>query len=191
MQFERGYKSWCENISIQYRKEISLKPYMPLCPWMLAKRLHTLVWTLDDLTDLPDQSKKQLLNDHTSWDAANICVNSSNLIILNQESSKERQSSTLMHELSHIILNHEPSRVDISTDNLIILDSYDKGQEDEANWLAGTLLLPRQSLIHIVENFSEFDPIRIKYMVSKEMLRYRINMTGIGKQYKNSIGHLL
>lgn len=52
-----------------------------------------------------------------------------------------------MHELARLIVGHRPGRVDITEDGALLLNKYDKQQEDEANWLAGCLLLPRPALL--------------------------------------------
>lgn len=57
-----------------------------------------------------------------------------------------RPASDLMHELAHIIIGHEPARVDVTEDGALIWNSHDQRQEDEANWLSGCLLLPREAL---------------------------------------------
>jgi Zn-dependent peptidase ImmA (M78 family) len=53
-----------------------------------------------------------------------------------------------MHELAHIILGHRPAKLFLSTSG-IPLRTHDKDQEDEAEWSAGCLLLPRPILLFI------------------------------------------
>jgi hypothetical protein len=53
-----------------------------------------------------------------------------------------------MHETAHIIIGHDPARVDVTEDGLLILSSHNK-QQEEAKWLSGCLLLPREALLLI------------------------------------------
>jgi hypothetical protein len=46
-----------------------------------------------------------------------------------------------MHELAHVIIGHEPARVDVTEGGSLILNTYNREQEDEADWLAGCLSL--------------------------------------------------
>jgi len=52
-----------------------------------------------------------------------------------------------MHELAHLIIGHEPARVVVSPDMILAVRTYDQGQEEEAAWLSGCLLLPRPALL--------------------------------------------
>lgn len=60
-----------------------------------------------------------------------------------------RLASDIMHELAHLIIGHEPARVDVTEDGLLILNTFSQKQEDEAKWLSGCLLLPRPALLAI------------------------------------------
>ena len=68
-------------------------------------------------------------------------------IIINPRHSRGRQSSTLMHELAHVMLKHVPVRVDVSASGMLLLSDYSEDAEAEADWLAAAMLLPRDALI--------------------------------------------
>ncbi len=53
----------------------------------------------------------------------------------------------LMHELSHIMLGHELATASRTADGHFLNGNYDEAQEREADWLGGTLLLPRPALL--------------------------------------------
>lgn len=184
--FKRGYKSWCENISIQLRKDLGLKPIDPLDPKLLAKQLNVIVWDVNQVPGLEDKHKKRLLvEDKDSWSALTIQYADKHLIILNTSHSKKRQSSDLMHELSHVFLDHKPSRVDVS-DGGLLLNTYDQAQEAEASWLCGSLLLPRQILTSIVYKKIPLRQASDFYDVSMDMLNYRLNVMGVKNQFKTA-----
>jgi Zn-dependent peptidase ImmA (M78 family) len=87
-----------------------------------------------------------------------------------------------MHELSHIILGHELAEACILEDGSLVPGNFNQEQENEADWLAGTLLLPRPALLLVqsrrMTNLAASD----HYMVSHEMLTWRTRMTGVAHQ---------
>jgi len=145
----------------------------------LAASLETEVHSVDEVPGLDGDSLSILHADSDGWSAVTMTDGVKHVVILNSSHSAGRSSSDLMHELSHLILGHKPGRVDVTEDGALILNTYDRKQEDEANWLAGCLLLPRQALLSIVrQNLSSDDAAR-KYRVSAQMLNYRLNVTAV------------
>lgn len=181
--FRRGFKSWCENVSLQVRKEIGLPQESPIDPRRLANNLNVICWKADEVPGI-DPGTLQILieEDPESWSALTILSGEKRLIILNPVNSPARQNSDLSHELSHLIIGHKGGRIDITPDNLLMLHNYDKEQENEANWLAGCLLLPRSALLHIRKTGLDDITAMQTYGVSKEMFSYRINVTGVDMQ---------
>ena len=43
-----------------------------------------------------------------------------------------------MHELAHVIIGHTPARVDVTEDGALILNTYDRQQEDEGTPSSGS-----------------------------------------------------
>ncbi|OLD81457.1 MAG: hypothetical protein AUI33_00995 [Ignavibacteria bacterium 13_1_40CM_2_61_4] len=91
-----------------------------------------------------------------------------------------------MHELGHILLGHEAARVDVAEDGSLVLFTYDKDQEDEANWLAACLLLPRAALLLIRKEGGDLRESAKEYGVSQVMLQYRLNVTGVEYQARRT-----
>lgn len=180
----RGFKSWCENVSVQLRKDLGLTPIEPLDVNALADWLDIEIWTPHQVPELESKWTNILLKkDPSAWSAVTLSINAKNLIILNSTHSKARQASDLTHELSHILIGHDAGRVDISPDGLLMLSTYNRDQEEEANWMAGCLLLPRESLVAIIRHKADFEITAKKYGVSRDMLRWRINVTGVQRQF--------
>jgi Zn-dependent peptidase ImmA (M78 family) len=180
----RGFKTWCENVSVQLRKDLAIAPTEPLDVKALGDWLDIEIRTPDQIPGLESKWTHILLKkDPDAWSAVTLATNSKNLIILNSSHSKARQASDLTHELSHILIGHEAGRVDISPDGLLMLSTYDRNQEDEANWMAGCLLLPREALAVIIKQQVDFEIAAKKYGVSRDMLRWRINVTGVQRQF--------
>jgi len=181
--FKRGFKSWCENVSLQHRKEMSLQPIDPINPRALAEKLGVIVWKADEVPGIGQKTLDVLTKDDPeSWSAMTLCGDGKNIIVLNPMNSPGRMNSDLTHELSHIIIGHEAARIDVTPDNMLMLQNYDKGQEEEADWLAGCLLLPRLALLHIRKKGLDKSDVKKIYGVSAPMLDYRLRMTGVDKQ---------
>ncbi|MHB8562403.1 MAG: ImmA/IrrE family metallo-endopeptidase [Acidiferrobacteraceae bacterium] len=185
--FERGFKAWCETISTQYRKALGLQPTEPLDPLRLAQHLGITVWTTAQVPGLSPATLKILTKDDpSSWSAVTIYLASQCVIIHNHVHAVGRTNSNLAHELAHVIIGHKPARIDVTPDNALMLNVYDKKQESEADWLAGCLLLPRPALEHIRRSKLNSRVARETYGVSEPMYDYRVRMTGVDKQFRRT-----
>ena len=87
-----------------------------------------------------------------------------------------------MHELAHIMLGHELTEVKETADGHLLNGLHDKDQEDEANWLGGTLLLPRPALLWMRRRRMTDIAAQNYFGVSADMLAWRIRMTGVDYQ---------
>ncbi len=186
--FRRGYKSWCEATSIQYRTVLGLDPAAPMPVLKLAKHLGVRVLKVEDVPDVAPAALLQLTkHDPESWSAVMITHRNVNVVVMNSTHSPGRQSSSLAHECSHIILNHKPLQV-LKSPGGILVSSYDRQQEDEADWLAGALLLPRVALLKIVNSRANHAGSARLYAVSDDMLRMRLERTGVTIQMRRKAG---
>jgi len=178
--FERGFKTWAENISSSIRKELGIKPHDPLPVNALANHLKIILFVPNDISEVPNECLKQLLEkDPGGWSATTFHIGDRAVIIYNPKHSKKRQASDVMHEFSHILCNHELAQIILSVDGSIVMKSFDKKQEDEAAWLSGCLLLPRAALLHIKFNRIDDETASNLYCVTNDMLRYRVNVSGV------------
>ena len=187
MVFERGFKTWCEKYSTEKRHKLGLKASAPLDPFLLAKKLGVTVWTPHDVPGLSTDVRNILLRNDgktpSCWSAVTLVMKNRVLVILNSSHSSARQASDLTHELAHRIRGHEAQEVDISAEGLMLLKSYEKLQEDEADWLSGCLLLPREALLAIKRRRLNPLDAATEFGVSMRMLKYRMAMTGVNKQF--------
>jgi Zn-dependent peptidase ImmA (M78 family) len=183
---ERGFKTWSEKTSLGFRKDLNLPAESALDPRALAVKMGVIVWTAEYVAEqggLPREHLDQLTkHDRDSWSAVTLVLPARTLIIINSTHVKVRQNSDIMHELSHLVLDHKPSRVDITPDGHMVLDSYDRKQEEEANWLAGSLLVPREPLVKMVRQRLSSDAIAEHFAVSGKMLQWRRQATGVDAQ---------
>lgn len=188
MAFRRGYKSQCERRSVEVRKDLGLSKIAPLDAFNLAQHFGIVVWSTDEITGLSDEDKRNLtLEDNDSWSALTIRMRHHFLVIYKAGQSSPRINSVVMHELSHIILGHELADACILDDGSFVPGNFNQNQEEEANWLGGALLLPRPALLHIRRKKLSNQNIINEYRVSEDMLTWRIRMTGVDYQIKNSL----
>lgn len=183
--FERGFKAWCERFSKEKRIEMGVSPSDPLDPFNLANKLGYCVWFPSEIKGLSAESANALAQADGGWSAVTIVVEGKTSIILNSLHSKGRQASDLMHEMSHKILNHDPHEMEVSQNGVMLLSAYDKQQEEEADWLSGCLLLPRDALFSIKKAGMEDIEAAKTYGVSVSMMKYRMSMTGVNRQFRN------
>ena len=182
---ERGFKAWAERTAVAVRRELDLAPVDPLDPRQLAERLGVLLVNPRDFPDLPRDIVAQLLvRDATGWSAATLLVLDNPMVIYNPTHSPGRQASNIVHELAHIMLKHEPAKVIFSQDEQMATRTFDKRQEDEANWLGWTLLLPRDALVAARRRRMARTKIAQEYGVSTNLVRYRLQVTGVDAQMK-------
>lgn len=182
--YPRGFKAWCENVAIALRVDIGLDETSPIDPVLLAAHLTVALRSPDDIPGIPQSSTRVLTEQNDGWSAVTVSHEGRTCIVYNPHHSSGRNSSDIMHELSHILLKHDAARVFFSEDTSIALRTFDNDQEDQANWLAGCLLLPRPALLWILRNRIDTDEACAHFRVSAELLRYRLDITGVKLQMR-------
>jgi hypothetical protein len=180
---ERGFKAWSERLSHIIRRDLDLAAQAPLPPRKLATYLDVQLWTPHDVPGLPLDTRDQLLErDPWGWSAVTLTVGTRIIVIYNPRHSAGRQSSNISHELSHVLLDHDPSKVILSPNGAIVMRTFDARQEDEASWLSGCLLLPRIALVHAFSHRRTSNDIADEFGVTTTLVNYRSQITGVAAQ---------
>mgnify|MGYP002623468308 CR=1 FL=1 len=183
MAFRHGFKSQCERRSIEIRRRLGLRKVDALSAFDLASYLGITVWSVKEIEGLSNDDILNLnVNDDDSWSALTMRVGAHFVVVYKNVSSVARINSVVMHEVSHILLGHELAEACILEDGSFSPSHFSQSQEDEADWLAGTLLLPRPALMHIRKLGLTEKEAQKMYAVSERMLNWRIRMTGIDYQ---------
>ena len=147
---------------------------------ILAKHLGVIVRSPEDVPGLSDVSLRQLTSiDPEGWSAVTLKVLNTRLVIVNSAHTPARQRSSLAHEFAHLILEHEPGRIDVSKKGHLLLSSYEKEQEEEAEWLSGALLVPRAGLVRLFRSSQDDHALAGRFGVSESLIQWRLRMTGI------------
>ncbi|WP_424983392.1 ImmA/IrrE family metallo-endopeptidase [Maritalea sp. S77] len=179
----RGFKAHAERVALAARSEVDLAPNQRIDPIHFLTQKGITVWTPEQIPNLSQDCLEQLtVNDPNSWSGMTIREAGQLLIIYNSTHSEERNANTLMHEWAHLELDHKPNRVDRSAGNILLLSDYPSEFEDEADWLAASILLPRDGLLYHGKRGLNSEQIAAHFGVSKALANWRIRMTGIGKQ---------
>lgn len=182
----RGFKKEAEEISAELRSELGLNAIDPLDPFDLAAHLGIPVSPLFELLRYGADPKDldQLVQPHVRFSALTVCRGSRRAIFFNHIHSSRRQANSISHEISHIVLEHDPGPA--LTDSLG--RNWDPVQEDEADWLAGCLLVPRAGALAWFERGGGVDDGADHFGVSGQLFRWRVNHTGIRKQLQYRAG---
>ena len=184
MVLRRGFKSEAELIAGDVRSKLGLGTSKSVAPEMIADLLGIKIHAGDDL--IPLEKFKEL--EEIQPGAFSACTLQPNgnekVIVYNPLCAESRRRSDLAHELSHILLNHDLSRIERLGEFTFL--SCDQTQEEEAAWLSGCLLLPRALLLAEVRRGSDAKAIAKRYRVSEKMARYRLNVTGVVRQHQAS-----
>jgi len=106
--------------------------------------------------------------------------------VYNPLHKSSRIRSDLSHELSHLILKHETRTIEVVAGHSMF--TCNPEQEEEADWLAGCLLLPRPLLLSAaLAGMSDADLAR-EHGVSVPMARYRLHASGAMPQARRGRG---
>ena len=182
---ERGFKSRCESISLGLRDDLGLLRTAPLPPDLLAEHLAIPIVSLEDVPGVEEDDVHQLLVvDPDSWSAVTVSAAGREAIIINPRHRGGRPAADIAHEVAHLLLGHVPSVMSYVGDQDLAIRGYDKAAEDEANWLAGAILLPREALVHIVRSRMDPASVRKTYGISEALYTYRVNATGVTVQFQ-------
>lgn len=183
--FARGFKTWCENTAIELRRTLRLQKTDPLEPEQLAIHLGVRLCTPMEIPGLSSKAVGILLgSEKDSWSAVTLSSGDQVLVIFNSSHVPGRRTNDIMHELAHILLGHKPARMMFFPDGRLALRAYDQDQEEQATWLAGSLLLPRVCLVHIRTSGLDDAAAAEHYRVTTKLLTYRMDIMGVNHQFR-------
>lgn len=177
MALRWGFKSETEERAQEVRDELGLPGHAPLPVLDLAEHLGIPVIPLSEFhQDAPAAASLFLGHELETFSALTVFLGTRRLIVHNDAHSDGRRSSNLAHELAHGLLLHPPAP---AIDDLGCR-FWDRTIEEEANWLAGALLVPKAAAISIAkrEHHSALETLAEEYAVSTRMLVWRLNATG-------------
>lgn len=185
---KRGFKANADRLAKQYREKLGIHPCAPLCAFKLAEYLQIPAYSATKFLTLPEEIKllSGVNGKDCEWSALTMKTQTGNrIIIYNPFHSLARQQSDVMHELAHIICNHENIKKDYDFEIPFGMREYDEEQEEEAKCLGSTLQLATPCLLWAKKRNMATEIIAAHFNASTEMVIYRMNMSGITKRYSN------
>ncbi len=174
MALRRGFKTEANHTAREVRAELGLRWADPLDPWALARHLEIPVVPLSHFSGVAADAVHHFHRvDRGAFSAVTVFDGSRRLIAYNDSHSIGRRASDLAHELAHALLLHRPGPA---------LDHrgcrrWNAEQEDEANWLAGALLISEEAALQIARSGEPLDEAAKRCRVSQAMVTFRLNVT--------------
>ena len=171
------------------------KPEQPMDPFLLARYAKLLVVPYDEIAPLlSDESKKHLIGEGKDmWSggaASQPLPDGRKLIILNPTHGPARHKATLMEEVSHVFLGHNPSRLAIKRRDKqgnIVARDYNADIEEEAYSTGAAALVPYLALKRYVEEGKTSAEIARHFEVSRALVEFRIKISKLWARYKENI----
>ncbi len=175
----RGFKAEAERLAQNIRRAMGKRQADPLDALELAEHVGAEVRSADALTSL---AKLQTLEELQpgAFSACTFTVGGRHVIVCSPLASAGRTQSDIAHEVAHIVLKHNMKSV--QTIGGVSFFTCDADEEQEANWLAGCLLLPRPLLYTAAKRGLDSAAIAEAYSVSEVMAAFRLRTTGVTKQ---------
>ena len=111
------------------------------------------------------------------------------IVILNPNHGRLRTNATLMEEVSHVFLGHQPSRLKVvaETENGQTISREYRAADEEAAYATGAAaLVPFSALRRFVLEGQTSKEIAKHFGVSRELVEYRLKVTRLWKMYRTA-----
>lgn len=175
MAYRRGFKTEANTLADETRAELGLGVLDALDPRALAAHLLIPIWSLSDLCADHEAIEHLLTQEPEQFSAITVFRDvTKRTIVHNDAHTLGRQNNNLAHELSHGLLGHPLTP---ALDNRGCRE-WNQDIEDEANWLAGALLVPEAAAIAIAEGQWSKPEAATHFGVSEQLIQMRLNVTG-------------
>ncbi len=164
-----------------------------LNPFHLASFANLFVIDLEQIKGLSDKSREHLLGSASEEWSGGACSrplpDGRKLVILNPNHGPTRTHATLMEEICHVFLGHQPNRLAVISDEKggkTLARDYRKADEDAAYGTGAAALVPFASLRRFVLRGDSASSIARHFRVSRDLVEYRLKVTRLWKIYKSS-----
>ncbi len=166
-----------------------------LDPFQLAHYAGLLVVDFEQVEKLLSEETVAELLDRSKdkWSggaASRVLPNGQKLIILNPTHSGLRHRATLMEEICHVFLGHQPSRLAIKKrdkEGNIVARDYNAEIEEEAYSTGAAALVPYLGLKEMIRRGKTAAEIARHYGVSRALVEYRIKVSRLWAEYSANL----
>ncbi len=177
----RGFVTEAEALALAVRSEIGLEADDHLDCEVLAAAWGVPVVPLDALLAAgarPSSIHHLTVASPSSFSAGTVVSGSARLIVVNPAHPAGRRANSLAHELAHLLLEHQPGSATGPGGCRV----WDGDMEEEADRLAGVLLVPRDAASACARVGL---PLRVgaaRFGVSVSLMRQRTHQSGAARQ---------
>ena len=162
----------------------------PLNPFDLARYAKLIVVRFEQIEGLSERAREHLLGAASEAWSGGACTlpDGMKLVILNPTHGRSRTNATLMEEICHVFLGHQPNRLSIVTKDergKVMNRDYRKADEEEAYAVGAAALVPYAALKKLLLQGRTSQQIASYFRVSSELVEYRMKVTHLWREYKN------
>ena len=174
----RGFKEAAKHLALEVRQEIGVDAFAPLDPLDLASEYGIPVYPLSELGGFgcSDAALSYFADEDTAtFSAALVPVGTGRIIIDNDDHAPTRRRSSVAHEMSHVLLEHQFNAAILGPDGC---RAVPKDIEDEAEWFAGELLITFTAAVVLARRGASDVEVAQRYGVSPRRAGMRMNTSG-------------
>lgn len=177
--------------ALGFRDFAGVRPGAPLDPFQLAKFANLLVVDFDQIKGLSEEAREHLLGTASEKWSGGACSlplpDGRKIVILNPNHGRMRTNATLMEEVSHVFLGHQPSRLKVVAETesgRTVSREYRAADEEQAYATGAAALVPFSALRRFVLEGQTSQQIAKHFHVSRELVEYRLKVTRLWRTYR-------
>jgi hypothetical protein len=175
--------------AIALRDFARVRPDTSLNPFELAQFANLMVVEFEQLRGLSERAREHLLGPASeSWSGGACALpDGMKLVILNPNHGAARTKATLMEEICHVFLAHQPNRLSVVTKDergKVMNRDYRRSDEEEAYGVGAAALVPYAALKRLLLQGKTARDIAAHFRVSRELVEYRMKVTHLWREFK-------
>jgi hypothetical protein len=166
------------------RADVSLNPFD------LAEFANLMVVEFEQLKGLSERARQHLLGPASEAWSGGACSlpDGMKLVILNPNHGPARTKATLMEEICHVFLAHQPNRLSVVTKDergKVMNRDYRRADEEEAYGVGAAALVPYAAMKRLLLQGKTSREIGVHFRVSRELVEYRMKVTHLWSEFKD------
>ena len=180
-----------ELYALGFRDFAGVPSNVPLDPFRLASFANLLVVGFDQIKELSPEVREHLLGEASEKWSGGACSlplpDGRKIVILNPNHGRMRTNATLMEEVSHVFLGHQPSRLKVVAETesgRTVSREYRKADEEAAYATGAAALVPFSALRRFVFDGKTSQQLAKHFRVSRELVEYRLKVTRLWRTYR-------
>jgi len=170
---------WVERQAVMLRRDLDLRDVEILNPYKLAEVMGFIeLLPLHAVQNiLPEILQHLCERDAKGWSAGSLAFSDGRVaVIMNPTHANTRKRATLMEEIAHIHLAHQPSILAVNADN-VIARSYNAQQEKEAYYVGAAALVTMWQLKQAQKLGIGIQQLAAYCEVSPQLIEFRARIT--------------